>query len=116
MQRTGLQPAADPDLSAKEGDSLTVRTSDAVAPRYSIIVPEGTMVRAADYLKALRGGRLQPGAHLRDCLQDADLQAMTEQDLLARLFDTVNEHEKVVQGEQRKVDHPAGSGAPLGLT
>lgn len=55
---------------------------------YSIIVPEDTMARAADYLNGLREGRLQPGALLRHRLQGADLQALTELGLLAALFDT----------------------------
>lgn len=55
---------------------------------YSIIVPEDTMARAADYLNGLREGRLQPGALLRHHLQGADLQALTELGLLAALFDT----------------------------
>ena len=66
-----------------------MRTSDtAVTPGYSIIIPEDTVARAADYLEALRVGRTQPGALLRDRLQGADLRAMTEQDLLGKLFDT----------------------------
>ena len=46
------------------------------------------MARAADYLEALRVGRTQPGALLRDRLQGADVRAMTERELLGRLFDT----------------------------
>jgi hypothetical protein len=59
-----------------------------MASRYSIIIPEETTARAADYLHALQAGRSQPGALLRDRLESADLQTMTEQDLLAKLFDT----------------------------
>jgi len=46
------------------------------------------MARAADYLHALQAGRSQPGALLRDGLEGADLRTMTEQNLLAKLFDT----------------------------
>lgn len=56
--------------------------------RYSIIIPRETTARAADYLQALRIGRTAPGAFLRHRLQDANIAAMTEEDLLGRLFDT----------------------------
>ena len=66
-----------------------MRTSDStVASGHSIIVPEDTIVRAANYLEALQGGRSQPGVLLGDRLQGLDLDKMTEQDLLASLFDT----------------------------
>jgi hypothetical protein len=66
-----------------------MRISDStVAPRHSIIVPEDTRVRAANYLEALQEGRSQPGVLLGERLQDTDLHKMTEQDLLASLFDT----------------------------
>jgi hypothetical protein len=60
----------------------------AVASRYSILIPDKTMARAADYLHALQGARSQPGVLFRDRLEGADLQTMTQQDLLAELFDT----------------------------
>lgn len=66
-----------------------MRTSDtAVTPSYSIIIPEDTVARAADYLQALRVGRAQAGALLHDRLQGADVRAMTERDLFGKLFDT----------------------------
>src|SRR5262245_5065843 len=66
-----------------------MRTSDtAVAPSYSIIIPDDTVARTTDYLQALRVGRTKPGASLHDRLQGADLRAMTELDLLGQLFDT----------------------------
>jgi hypothetical protein len=75
--------------SAKENASMTKRISDtAVSPGYSIIIPEDTLVRAADYLQALRVGRTHPGALLHGRLEGADLRAMTEQDLLGDLLDT----------------------------
>jgi hypothetical protein len=41
----------------------TPDTADAaVTPGYSIIIPEDTLARAADYLEALRAGRAQAGA------------------------------------------------------
>ncbi len=68
---------------------MTTRTSDnTVLPSYSIIIPEDTLARASDYLQALRVGRVQAGALLHNRLRDADLRAMTEQDLLGKLFDT----------------------------
>lgn len=68
---------------------MTTQTSDTTgAPGYSIIIPEGTLGRASDYLEVLRVGRAQAGAFLNDRLQGVDLRAMTEQDLLGRLFDT----------------------------
>ncbi|NCJ05014.1 hypothetical protein GS597_00455 [Synechococcales cyanobacterium C] len=60
----------------------------AAAPRYSIIIPEKTMVRAAQYLEELQIGRREPGAYLQHCLQDADIRSLTELDLLGRLIDT----------------------------
>jgi hypothetical protein len=68
---------------------LTTQTSDTPrAPGYSIIIPEVTLARASDYLQVLRVGRAQAGAFLNARLQGVDLRAMTEQDLLGRLFDT----------------------------
>jgi hypothetical protein len=66
-----------------------MRTSDtAGTPAYSIIIPEDTMARASDYLEVLRAGRAQAGGFLQDRLCSADLQAMTEEDLLGELLDT----------------------------
>lgn len=59
-----------------------------LARRYSIIVPEETASRAADYVTALRAGHSLPGALLRDRLRGMEVQTMTGLDLLARLFDT----------------------------
>ncbi len=67
---------------------MTMQVSDAATPGYSIIIPEETVARAACYLEELRVGRAQPGARLRDRLQGADLRAMTELELLGKLFDT----------------------------
>src|SRR5262249_12821141 len=73
----------------EERAPLTTQTSDAnVRPSYSIIVPEDTVRHAADYLRVLRVGRVEPGALLRDRIQGADLHTMTGHDLLGRLFDT----------------------------
>ena len=57
-------------------------------PRYSIIIPEETRARAADYLDALRCGANQPGARLQNRLQAADLHMFGAEDLLAALLDT----------------------------
>jgi len=66
-----------------------MQTSDtAITPSYSIIIPEDTVARAADYLQVLRTGQVQPGARLYDCLKGGDIRAMTELDLLGMLFDT----------------------------
>ncbi len=66
-----------------------MRTSEsATTPGYSIIIPEEAMIRTADYLQSLRVRHTQPGALLRDHLQGADVLAMTEYDLLGKLFDT----------------------------
>jgi hypothetical protein len=74
---------------AREGTPLITRTTETtVRPSYSIIVPEDTVARAGDYLQALRVGRAQAGALLHDRLQAADLRAMTELELLGKLFDT----------------------------
>lgn len=68
---------------------MTMQPSgNAAAPAYSIIIPEETAARAADYLERLRVSRTQPGAYLRDRLQGADLHALTELDLLGTLIDT----------------------------
>jgi len=68
---------------------LNTRSSDlTVAPSYSIIIPEDTLARAANYLQALRLGQVQAGALLNHRLRGADLRSMTEQDLLGSLFDT----------------------------
>ena len=72
---------------------MTVQTSTApAASAYSIIIPEETVARAADYLEQLRTSRTQPGNYLRHHLQDADAQALTEHDLLGKLFDTKRPH------------------------
>jgi hypothetical protein len=66
-----------------------MRTSDsAVTAGYSIIIPEETDHRGADHVHALRDGRTQSGAFLRDRLHGADLRATTGLDLLGKLFDT----------------------------
>ena len=68
---------------------MTTRTSDTtVVPHYSILIPEESLFRAIEYLRALRVGRAELGALLRDRLRGADLRAMTVQDLLGKLFDT----------------------------
>lgn len=68
---------------------MTTQPSDpTVPPSYSIIIPEGTLARASAYLRALRIGRAQAGAFLKDRCQGVDLRAMTALDLLGRLFDT----------------------------
>jgi len=68
---------------------LSTDTSDTtVAPSYSIIIPDGTLVRARDYLEALRTGEGRAGAFLHDRLQGVDLRAITEHELLGKLFDT----------------------------
>jgi len=68
---------------------MIARISDvAGGPSYSIIIPEDTVVRAADYLRALRVDRKRSGALLRDRTRHVDLRAMTEHDLLGKLFDT----------------------------
>lgn len=58
------------------------------ANRYSIIIPEETLVRASGYLDALRSGDEKAGAFLSGRIQDRDLIAMKELDLLGMLFDT----------------------------
>lgn len=68
---------------------MSVQTSSgAPTPGYSIIIPEETVTRAADYLERLRVGWTQPGAYLRDRLQGVDVRALTELDLLGMLIDT----------------------------
>lgn len=68
---------------------MAMRTPDtAVAPAYSILIPEDTVARAADYVQALRAGRTRPGALLRDRLTVTDVPSMTEGDLFGKLFDT----------------------------
>ena len=68
---------------------MTVRTSDCpVTTGYSIVIPEGTVARAADYMEAVREGRLSPGGFQHDRLQGVDLRAMPGQDLLSTLFET----------------------------
>ncbi len=68
---------------------MTVQPSgNAAAPGYSIIIPEETVARAADYLEELRAGRTPPGALLCGRLQGSNIQSLTELDLLGKLFDT----------------------------
>jgi len=68
---------------------LTTRISDhSVSSRYSILIPEDTVERAAAYLQALYVGRAEPGGFLRELFQGAHLRAMTAQELLGKLFDT----------------------------
>ncbi len=73
---------------AKEVTLIAAQTSgDASAPGYSIIIPEETMIHAADYLERLRLSKAQPGGYLCDRLQGADVRALTELDLLSKLID-----------------------------
>ncbi|HEX6813196.1 MAG TPA: hypothetical protein VF384_16350 [Planctomycetota bacterium] len=75
--------------AANDTERPIMQTSDSTAaPRYSILVPDETMARAADCLQALHLGRMEPGAHLRVRLRGADLPSMTAHGLLAALFDT----------------------------
>ena len=55
---------------------------------YSIIIPEKTMIHAADYLERLRLSKAQPGGYLRDRLECVNVQALTELELLGHLIDT----------------------------
>lgn len=57
-------------------------------PNYSIIVPDETKARAAEYLQSLRVDPTQAGAYLGDRLSSADIGSITELDLLGCLFDT----------------------------
>jgi hypothetical protein len=65
-----------------------IRSDTAATPRYSILIPDETVARIASYLRALRAGQTRAGGRLRKGLQGADLQTMTELDLLGKLFDT----------------------------
>ncbi len=68
---------------------MTQQTSTtAVTPRYTLLIPEETVARAADYLQALRDGRAQAGAYLHQRLQGVGLGALTALDLLGELLDT----------------------------
>ena len=58
------------------------------AAAYSIIVPEETLARAADYLVKLQAGWTHPGARLHDHLHGADVRALTTLDLIGLLVDT----------------------------
>lgn len=57
-------------------------------PGYSILLPKETLARASGYLTALRTGRAEPGARLRDCLQGSHVRALSALDLVGRLVDT----------------------------
>lgn len=68
---------------------MTLVNIEAVATsRYSIVVPEETVKRSAEYLDGLRSGSTQLGAYLRNALQCTNIRAITEFDLLGRLVDT----------------------------
>ncbi len=71
-------------------DGVVAKQSSGAAdtPRYSILIPEETLTRAAAYGNDLRIGHRQPGGRLRDCLQDLDLQNLSARELLGRLIDT----------------------------
>lgn len=61
--------------------------TDDASRGYAIIVPEPTIARAGDYLKALQGG-ISPGHLLAGQLQDRTIRGLDERALLGRLFDT----------------------------
>lgn len=56
--------------------------------KYSILIPEETLARAADYLGALQEKGTQLGVRLRHSLSSSDLNLMTPLDLLGALLDT----------------------------
>lgn len=56
--------------------------------KYSILIPEETLARAADYLGALQSEKVQPGARLRHQLSSNDRGLMTPLELLGALLDT----------------------------
>lgn len=59
-----------------------------MAPAYTIIIPEETLVRAIDYLHALRAGHVEPGALLRERLRGTHLEDLNGESLLGLMFDT----------------------------
>lgn len=67
---------------------MDARTDAPASPPYSILVPDETRARAAQYLDELRTGRAAPGANLRARLDRAAVFPSTPDDLLAFLFDT----------------------------
>jgi len=66
----------------------TENSATAMRRDFSIIIPDETVARAADYLRLLRGGQAQAGVFLQNRLRGTDLWAMTEYDLLGELLDT----------------------------
>jgi len=64
------------------------KSASPATPRFAILIPEETVVRAQEYLEQLRAGRLQPGARLRDGLNASLADSMTATELLGNLVDT----------------------------
>ena len=56
--------------------------------RHTILVPEQTRTRVADYLGSLRSGQSEAGNHLQGSLRGMDLKTLTEATFLDALINT----------------------------
>ena len=56
--------------------------------RHTILVPEETRTRAADYLASLRSGQSVAGNHLQECLSGMDIATLTTTAFLDALINT----------------------------
>ena len=59
-----------------------------IPSKYSIIIPEDTLLRADKYLHELQLDRILPGKRLQPLIQDEELKQFQSSDLLVKLFDT----------------------------
>src|SRR4051812_8039301 len=57
-------------------------------PCYSILIPEETVRRAAEHLKAIVSGTVQTGGRLRGRFQGVDLKSLSVHEYLGELIDT----------------------------
>ena len=59
-----------------------------IPSKYSIIIPQDTLLRADKYLHELQLDRTLPGKRLQPLIQDEELKQFQSSDLLGKLFDT----------------------------
>ena len=59
-----------------------------IPSKYSIILPQETLLRANKYLQELQFDRTVPGKRLQSLIQKEELKQFQSSDLLGKLFDT----------------------------
>jgi ABC-type molybdate transport system ATPase subunit len=59
-----------------------------LVPTHTLLIPDETRTRLAEYLVALQSGRVSAGERLKDNLADIELATLTDADLIDALLNT----------------------------